>query len=142
MEFSRPEYWSGWPFPSPGDLPNPGIELVLLSQQEECKITEGRMNYRIKGGMEFLPKIQNNSKSFTLHSKTSLCSLKLNVHRGPGLSFHSIKVVKSTLSVRQNYALSVWNFFHHFCLVQVITLEVSLATRNFLVTDATYYHQN
>ena len=27
MEFSRPEYWSGWPFPSPGDLPNPGIEL-------------------------------------------------------------------------------------------------------------------
>ena len=27
MEFSRPEYWSGYSFPSPGDLPNPGIEL-------------------------------------------------------------------------------------------------------------------
>ena len=26
MEFSRPEYWNGYPFPSPGDLPNPGIE--------------------------------------------------------------------------------------------------------------------
>ena len=26
MEFSRPDYWSGQPFPSPGDLPNPGIE--------------------------------------------------------------------------------------------------------------------
>ena len=26
MEFSRPEYWSGEPFPSTGDLPNPGIE--------------------------------------------------------------------------------------------------------------------
>ena len=26
MEFSRPEYWSGYPFPSPGDLPNPGIK--------------------------------------------------------------------------------------------------------------------
>ena len=25
-EFSRPEYWSGEPFPSPGDLPNLGIE--------------------------------------------------------------------------------------------------------------------
>ena len=24
--FSRQEYWSGSPFPSPGDLPNPGIE--------------------------------------------------------------------------------------------------------------------
>ena len=27
MEFSRPEYWSGQPFPSPGDFPNPGIKL-------------------------------------------------------------------------------------------------------------------
>ena len=26
MEFSRAEYWSGLTFPSPGDLPNPGIE--------------------------------------------------------------------------------------------------------------------
>ena len=26
MEFSRPEYWSGLPFPSPGDLPNPEIK--------------------------------------------------------------------------------------------------------------------
>ena len=26
MGFSREEYWSGLPFPSPGDLPNPGIE--------------------------------------------------------------------------------------------------------------------
>ena len=30
MEFSRQEYWSGMPFPSPGDIPNPGIELVSL----------------------------------------------------------------------------------------------------------------
>ena len=27
MEFSRQEYWSGLPFPSPGDLPDPEIEL-------------------------------------------------------------------------------------------------------------------
>ena len=26
MEFCRQEYWSGLPFPSPGDLPDPGIE--------------------------------------------------------------------------------------------------------------------
>ena len=26
MEFSRQEYWSGLPFPSPGDLPKPRIE--------------------------------------------------------------------------------------------------------------------
>ena len=26
IDFSRPESWSGCPFPSPGDLPNPGVE--------------------------------------------------------------------------------------------------------------------
>ena len=26
MGFPRQEYWSAWPFPSPGDLPDPGIE--------------------------------------------------------------------------------------------------------------------
>ena len=28
--FSRQEYWSGLPHPSPGDLPDPGIELTSL----------------------------------------------------------------------------------------------------------------
>ena len=28
MGFSRQEYWSGWPFPSPEDRPDPGIELA------------------------------------------------------------------------------------------------------------------
>ena len=28
MRFSGQEYWNGLPFPSPGDLPNQGIELV------------------------------------------------------------------------------------------------------------------
>jgi len=30
MEFSRQEYWSGLPFPSSGDLSDPGIEPDLL----------------------------------------------------------------------------------------------------------------
>ena len=30
MEFSRQEYWSGLPFPSPRDLPDPGIQPCLL----------------------------------------------------------------------------------------------------------------
>ena len=33
VEFSRHEYWSELPFPSPGDLPNPGIEPCLLHWQ-------------------------------------------------------------------------------------------------------------
>ena len=31
MGFSRQEYWSGLPFPSPGDLPDPGIEPLSLT---------------------------------------------------------------------------------------------------------------
>ena len=31
MEFSRQEYWSGLPFPSPGDLPDQGLEPVSLA---------------------------------------------------------------------------------------------------------------
>ena len=34
MGFSCQEYWSGLPFPSPGDLPNPGIEPGSPSLQE------------------------------------------------------------------------------------------------------------
>ena len=31
MGFPRQEYWSGLPFPTPGDLPNPGIEPTSLA---------------------------------------------------------------------------------------------------------------
>ena len=34
MEFSRQEYWNGLPFPSPRDLPNPGVEPRWLSGKE------------------------------------------------------------------------------------------------------------
>ena len=34
MEFSRKEYWSGLPFPSPGNLPDPGMELVFAVSPE------------------------------------------------------------------------------------------------------------
>ena len=31
LGFSRPEYWSGLPYPPPGDLPHPGIKPVSLT---------------------------------------------------------------------------------------------------------------
>ena len=36
MGFSRKEYWSGLPFPSPGDLPNPGIETRSPALQADA----------------------------------------------------------------------------------------------------------
>ena len=40
MGFTRQEYWSGLPFPSPGDLPNPGIELWSPSLQADALPSE------------------------------------------------------------------------------------------------------
>ena len=40
MEFSREEYWSGLPFPSTGDLPDPGIEPVSPAQAGRSFTTE------------------------------------------------------------------------------------------------------
>ena len=40
MVFSRQEYWSGLPFPSPGDLPNPGIEPRSPTLQADALTSE------------------------------------------------------------------------------------------------------
>ena len=40
MGFSRQEYWSGSPFPSPGDLPDPGIELTSSALQADTLSAE------------------------------------------------------------------------------------------------------
>ena len=72
MGFFRQEYWSGFPWPSPGDLPNPGIEpafpvapalqvdSLLLSHQgtAECYYTE-LINYIGEYGREKLGRVLN-----------------------------------------------------------------------------------
>ena len=40
MEFSRQQYRSGLPFPSPMDLPDPGIELGSPALQADSSLTE------------------------------------------------------------------------------------------------------
>ena len=51
MEFSRQAYWSGLPFPSPGDLPDPGIEPRYPALQADTLLPEkpdcwGHINHR------------------------------------------------------------------------------------------------
>jgi len=47
MELSRKEYYSGLPFPSPGDLPNPGIEPGSPASQVNILLSEppGKLPY-------------------------------------------------------------------------------------------------
>ena len=40
MGFSRQEYWSGLPFPSPGDLPDPGTEPMSPALQADALTSE------------------------------------------------------------------------------------------------------
>ena len=40
MEFSGQEYWSGLPFPSPGERPDPGIEAVSPASQVDSLLSE------------------------------------------------------------------------------------------------------
>ena len=40
MGFSRQEYWSGLPFPSPGHLPDPGIEPGPPALQADSLLSE------------------------------------------------------------------------------------------------------
>ena len=49
MEFSRKEYWSGWPFPSPGDLRDPGIKPGSPASQADSLPSESPGQLRGQG---------------------------------------------------------------------------------------------
>ena len=53
MGFSRQEYWSGLPFPSPGDLPNPRIKPVSPALQTDALPSEppGNPRERLRGDL-------------------------------------------------------------------------------------------
>ena len=55
MEFSRQEYWSGLPFPSPGDLPDPGIEPGSPALQADALPSESSGKSRILIALKYLP---------------------------------------------------------------------------------------
>ena len=49
--FSRQEYWSGWPFPSPGDLPDPGVEPGSPASQADSLQFEPPRKAIVCGGV-------------------------------------------------------------------------------------------
>ena len=74
MEFSRQEYWSGLPFPSPGDLPNPGIEPGSSALQADALLSEP-------------PGKKSNDKEYSNYHTVALIS-------------HTSKVMLKTLQAR------------------------------------------
>ena len=76
MEFSRPEYWSGYPFSSPGDLPNPGIERrsPLFQADSLPAESQGKPKSTIVGSLSLLQTPQS-----LLHCRRILYQLTYQV---------------------------------------------------------------
>ena len=53
MEFSMPEYWCGLPFPSPGDLPHPGMEPRSPALQAHSLPAEPQGKPKNTGGVAY-----------------------------------------------------------------------------------------
>ena len=67
MEFSRQEYWSGLPFPSPGDLLNPVIEPGSPALQADTSEPPGKPSWHFV--LEYcLEHSRHASHSFIIHS--------------------------------------------------------------------------
>ena len=56
MDFSRQEYWSGLPFPSPWDLPDPGIEPSSPSLRADALPSESPEKLNARSRLEKLNK--------------------------------------------------------------------------------------
>jgi len=96
--FSRQEYWSGLPFPSPGDLPDPGIKprsptlphcrqtLNLCATREAAYVVQGT--------------VLNASHILSLNSQNTLCTVVSDslrphgLYSPPGSSVHKIFQVR------------------------------------------------
>ena len=73
MEFSRPDYWSGEPFLSPGDLPNPGIELRSPALQVDSFFTSWatREAFIMKNSQPVVAKCLKKGCLFQISAKVS-----------------------------------------------------------------------
>ena len=62
MGFSRQEYWSGFSFPPPGDLPDPGIEPLSPALQVDPLPIDPQGSPDIRRGEKKLKKTENMKK--------------------------------------------------------------------------------
>ena len=86
MGLSRQEYWSGLPFPSPGDLPNPGMEPRSPALQGDSLPfdPQGKPTILSRRDKSWFPHVQHLSLQANLHFqyRRVLCA-----YLGSGLPF-------------------------------------------------------
>ena len=121
--FSRQEYWSGLPWPSPGDLPDPGIEPATLRSPELA-------------GMYFTTSATwEAQRTFILYSKCSLLhqgwhdmSMKSKPvrQRVLGSNYESVTFSWVTLEVQCCLIGVSWSFCGVWLAIQCGTCEPSM----------------
>ena len=105
MGFSRQEYWSGLPFPSPGDLPNPGIEPGSPALQTDALPSEPL------GKLEPIP----NSSLISLYSQS-------HSNMFARARTHTHTYTPAFLDNRKSIPGSLWGprlVLHHTCKMQI-----------------------
>ena len=85
MGFSRQEYWSGLPFPSPGDLPNPGIEPGSPTLEADALTSEPPSLERFKNPKSWWEGLKECSKNtsgplFSILSPPQLAKFRVSAH--------------------------------------------------------------
>ena len=112
MEFSRLEYWSGFPCSPPGDLPNPGIEPTSPALQVDSLPSEppGKLTNTGVGSLPFLQGIFliQESNPCLLHCRHIL--YQLNYQGSPPTSLPTPQVWKDLFkyyNCRQKPVLSL-----------------------------------
>ena len=68
MGFSRQEYWSGWPFPYAGDLPDPGTEPVSFISSALARGTVEEMQGLQEARVQSLDQEDPLEEGMTTHS--------------------------------------------------------------------------
>ena len=108
MEFSRQEYWSGLPIPSPGDLPDPGIKptspalagrffTIWARREAPCEAWYYLKKKKKKVLIAFLFRI-------SINSAKGILKIKMDYHRLSDLKFY-LKFLLSLPSVLASFWL-------------------------------------
>ena len=81
MGFSRQEYWSGLPFPSPGDIPNPEIEPGSPALEADALTSEppGKPQRLLLLGRKVMTNLDSILKSRDITLPTKVCLVKAMV---------------------------------------------------------------
>ena len=111
MEFSRPEYWSGSPFPSPGNLPNPGIEPRSPTLQMDSSPTEPQGKSK-KTGVGTLSLLLRNSPTQELNQGLLHCRWILYL-----LSYQGSPYKQGFSKITVDYSWKSSNAQTQFCFV-------------------------